>query len=444
MPSADSVISVSQLNRLARMAIEKSLPSCWVNGEISNLTRASSGHWYFTLKDDQAAVKCAFFRNRNQFIDWIPAEGNRVEVRAQATLYEPRGDYQLLVEAMRRDGQGTLFEEFMKLKVKLEAEGLFKQEFKLVLHHYPKRIGIVTSQQAAALQDVLRTLELRWPSCPIVIYPTAVQGDGAPAMICQSIQTAISRQECDVLLLVRGGGSLEDLRAFNNEQLARTIFSSPIPIITGIGHETDFTIADFVADCRAATPTAAAQMAVPDQSDKRRQVLNLATQINQSFIRRVNQRMQQLDSLVRRVIHPGAVVTNSLKNIAQIKRRLLLDASGKIALNKQTLINAITLLDTMRPNFEARKYHLNQSTQALKTGLTQHLASRHAMSGRCADALKQLNPENVLSRGYSITLDESNKVIRSTHHLRSGSRIKVVLKSGSLAATVNEITPASN
>ena len=258
--SGAPVISVSELNRLVRAAIEKNLPLTWVNGEISNLRRYDSGHVYFTLKDATAQVDCVMFRHKAQHMDWQPADGMRVEVRALATVYEARGKYQLNIEAMRRAGLGALYEAFERLKARLDAEGLFAEERKREIPAFPRAIGVVTSPQAAALRDVLTTLKRRMPRIPVILYPAPVQGEGAAAKIMQAIATASTRAEhdqIDVLIVCRGGGSIEDLWSFNEEVVARAIHACSIPVVTGVGHETDFTIADFVADARAATPTAA-------------------------------------------------------------------------------------------------------------------------------------------------------------------------------------------
>lgn len=435
---------MSELNRLARLAIEKTLPSCWVSGEISNFTRASSGHWYFTLKDAQAGVRCALFRNRSQFIDWIPTEGDKVEVRAQATLYEARGEYQLIVDAMRRAGQGALFEEFLRLKSKLEAEGLFRTEKKLELPRLPKRLGIVTSLQAAALQDVLRTLELRWPNCPIVIYPTAVQGSDAAEMIVQSLQTAIKRNECDVVLLVRGGGSLEDLHPFNNEQLARAIFASPVPIITGIGHETDFSIADFVADVRAATPTAAAQIAVPDRMDAVAKLSNVVFRLSQAGTRSLSNKNQNLDELTRRLVHPGTSLGQNQKLIMQFVRRLALSCRYTFSNSNQELGNRLKRLEMLRPDLLDRRTGLARHIAALSRRMETALNAWRMQQEKLANSLQQLNPENVLSRGYCIATDERGEVIKNTNSLRIGGRVDIKAYRGRFVATVNQVDSDSS
>ncbi|HYF60939.1 MAG TPA: exodeoxyribonuclease VII large subunit, partial [Burkholderiaceae bacterium] len=261
---AREIVTVGQLNRAVAGLLERSFPLLWVAGEISNLTRAASGHWYFSLKDAQASVRTVMFRGRNQYVDFAPANGDRVEVRAQVGLYEARGEFQLNVETMRRAGAGDLFQQFLRLKARLQEEGLFDESRKRVPPDSPRVVGVVTSPQAAALRDVLTTLARRAPQVPVILYPASVQGVQAPAELVRALQAAARRAECDVLLLVRGGGAIEDLWAFNDEALARAVAASPIPVICGVGHETDFTIADFVADLRAPTPSAAAELCVPD------------------------------------------------------------------------------------------------------------------------------------------------------------------------------------
>ena len=281
--SPPSVLSVGQLNQSVARLLERSVPLCWIAGEVSNFTRASSGHWYFTLKDAQAQVRSVMFKSRAMGCDFIPREGEKIEVRATVTLYAPRGDYQLNVEGIRRAGQGNLYEAFLQLKQKLAD--LFAPHHKQALPLFPRCIGIVTSPQAAALRDILITLRRRAPHIAIIIYPTLVQGNGAALQITQALQRAVLRRECDVLIVARGGGSIEDLWAFNDEQLAHALFDCPIPLITGIGHETDFTIADFVADLRAPTPTAAAEMAVTARSDLLQQCMGAAQRLQRSLRR---------------------------------------------------------------------------------------------------------------------------------------------------------------
>jgi exodeoxyribonuclease VII large subunit len=439
MNSASEVITVSELNRKARLAIEKSLPSCWVGGEISNFTQASSGHWYFTLKDAQSSVKCAFFRNRNQFTDWRPSEGNKIEVRAQATLYEPRGDYQLVVDAIRRAGQGNLFEEFLRLKAKLEAEGLFQSEQKRPLPAFPKTIGIVTSLQAAALQDALRTLHNRWPFVQVIIFPCTVQGIDAAKSIMDALDAALKTDQCDVLLLIRGGGSLEDLNAYNDEGLARAIRASTIPIIAGIGHETDFSIADFVADLRAATPTAAAQFAVPDQAETNTQITQLQLRAARTMQNRLNQNMQYLDGFNRRLQHPGEKIQHASQKIHLLSRRLTLNERYRLQRHHDALLLGSTRLVANRPDFETLKTECRQLMLDMTTRFSGRIAHNRNRLNVAVNSLQQLNPENILARGYCIVQDSHGAVLKSVNSVQSGNALKITLNTGQLEAKVTRV-----
>ncbi|MDP2706636.1 MAG: exodeoxyribonuclease VII large subunit, partial [Burkholderiales bacterium] len=316
------VISVAELNRLAKELIEQNLPLMWVAGEISNFTRAASGHCYFSLKDAQAQVRCVMFRHRMQLQDWKPENGMQVEVRACPSFYEQRGEFQLNVEAMRRSGLGALYEAFEKLKARLQAEGLFDAAAKQPLPRFPRAIGVVTSLQAAALRDVLTTLRRRMAAIPVIVYPTPVQGAGAGAQIAAAIGGADARAECDVLIVCRGGGSIEDLWAFNEEVVARAIHACRLPVVSGVGHETDFTIADFVADARAPTPTAAAQMASPDRDDLRQDLSHLYQRLTRVTERALERRMQRLDVLARRLTHPGERIANQFAQLGHLASRL--------------------------------------------------------------------------------------------------------------------------
>ena len=327
IPLLAPVVSVSELNRRVRALLENQFEMLWVAGELSNVKLAASGHWYFCLKDPSAQIECAMFRTRAQFLDFRPENGLQVEVRARVTLYEPRGNFQLVVEEIRKAGLGALFEAFEKLKARLQAEGLFEPARKRPLPPFPRAIGIVTSPQAAALRDVLTTLRRRAPMTPVIVYPAQVQGEYAAAQLMRAIREANARAECDVLILCRGGGSLEDLWCFNEEALARVIVASALPVVSGVGHETDFSIADFVADLRAPTPTAAAVAASPDRealhsevaAHRRRLVRDirriaathrqdrdvLARRLVRDMRRILETRGQRLDALARRLLTPA-------------------------------------------------------------------------------------------------------------------------------------------
>lgn len=372
-------------------------------------------------------------------MDWKPTEGNKIEVRAQATLYEPRGDYQIIIDIMRHAGQGDVYAAFLRLKAKLEAEGLFRPELKRSLPKYPKCVGIITSLQAAALQDALKTLQQRWPISPIVIYPTSVQGVEAAESITQALITAIHRKECEVLLLIRGGGSLEDLNAYNDENLARLIRSSSIPIIAGIGHETDFSIADFSADIRAATPTAATQHAVPDLSETLANVENLISRLDSSIKRLMFQTMQYLDVVSRRLLHPGNLLTQNRKMVIQLKTGMLKNVNFRVQQLKHNLELKRIRINNQYPDCNSKRINLINSMSLLNSTMMARLVIRKGRLESALRSLQQLNPENILSRGYCIIQTNEGIVFSDARAVQPGNRVKIILKSGNLDATVNTV-----
>lgn len=397
------IMTVSELNRLAREVLEQSFPLFWVSGEVSNFTRAASGHWYFSLKDTTAQVKCVMFKGRNSYVDFIPREGDKIEARATVTLYEARGDFQLTVEFVQKAGLGALFEAFEKLKAKLAHEGLFDAAFKKPIPTHPNAIGVVTSPDAAALRDVLTTLKRRNPNISVIIYPTPVQGKGAAALIAKAIHTASQRAEVDTLIICRGGGSMEDLWQFNEEVVARAIDDCPIPTISGVGHETDFTICDFVADTRSATPTAAAEMACADIRVLQNQLSNLQNRLNKQINFLLNQTTQKLDFLARRLFSPQQQIENRAMQIKQLQYRLSL---------------------AMQQNLQ----------------VYQHILLRLASS------IEQLNPKSVLARGYAIVHGEishndllntlQQQLITDAQQIQPETRLNITFYKGSAAAKV--------
>ena len=390
---APPVVTVSELNRRVRALLENQFETLWVGGEMSNVKLAASGHWYFCLKDAGAAVDCAMFRARAQFLDFRPENGLQVEVRARVTLYEPRGSYQLVVEEVRKAGLGALFEAFERLKARLAAEGLFDAARKRPLPAFPRAIGLVTSPQAAALRDILTTLARRSPMTPVILYPAKVQGEGAAAEIARAIRVAGERAECDVLIVGRGGGSLEDLWAFNEEAVARAIVASPIPVVSGVGHETDFSIADFAADLRAPTPTAAAAAASPDREALQESVRQLRRRLVRDLRRIVETRQQRLDHLSRRLITPAERLARQRERLGQLARRLRRD--GQLTLQARA-----------------------QRLAALRT------------------ALGHLDPTQVLSRGYSIVRDAQGHVRDSSAGLAPGDALDILFAQGGAAVKV--------
>ena len=430
------VLTVSELNRMARRALEAQLPLLWVEGEVSNFIRAASGHWYFSLKDASAQVRCVMFRGRNQFSGFTPANGDHVEIRALPSLYEARGEFQLGAESIRRAGAGRLYEAFLKLKAKLEAEGLFDPLGKRALPRFPRCIGIVTSPQAAALHDILTALARRMPGLPVILYPTPVQGTGAGAQIAAAIRTAGTRAECDVLLVCRGGGSLEDLWAFNDEAVVRAIAASPMPVVSGVGHETDFTLADFAADLRAPTPTAAAELVSPVREELLQQLGRLAHQLHHHLARKQQNETQRLDYLSRRLVHPAEQLRRQQLELGQWTQRLHNATRSRLTRERlqltqlgQRLVTPLHLVQREQQKLDALSA---RAQRAVQSGLVQ----RQLNLARFDSSLGHLSPEGVLARGYSIVQLENGKIVQDAALLKAGDSIGIRLHRGQARATI--------
>ena len=438
MEIARAVLSVSELNRSAKDLLERAFPLLWVAGEISNLKRYASGHWYFTLKDADAQVRCVMFREKNQYLDWRPTDGMRVEVRALVTLYHARGDFQLSIEAIRRAGLGTLFEAFEQLKVRLGKEGLFDAERKKPLPSCPKQIGIITSPAAAALHDVLSTLRRRMPSVPVVIYPVPVQGAGASTKIAAAIEKAVSRAECDVLILCRGGGSIEDLWAFNEEIVARAIAACSIPLISGVGHETDFTIADFVADVRAPTPTGASQLVCPDREDLVRQIGMLGGGLHRAMQRALEGRMQNVDMMGCRLVHPGKRIDGELAHVQRLRARL--DASWlRTAESRYWRLRELhQRITAARPDTSLMAQRQRELQLRLRRAMGVRLEKLTVSLQRQRAHLAHLDPGSVLDRGYSIVYDADGGILRSSDQIQVGDKMRITLAKGWASGRVTE------
>lgn len=433
------VLSISALNRLAREALEARFPLLWVAGEISNLTRAPSGHLYFTLKDEAAQVRCAMWRSRAQVLAFQPVHGMRVEARALVTLYEARGEYQLSVEGLRPAGQGNLFELFNRLKERLGAEGLFDPARKRPIPAYPRGIGLITSPQAAALRDVLAALERRAPHLPVVLYPAPVQGSAAPPRLVEALRRAALRADrdgIDLLVLVRGGGSLEDLWAFNDEALARAIAACPLPVIVGVGHETDFTIADFVADLRAATPTAAAELASAGFVAAAQALPGLQARLGRAAERRLGNLAQRLDRAALRLVHPRQRLAQAATRLEHLIHRLGAAASRQLDRPRSHLATLAWRLAAGRPDLKRRRERLGDLERRLQGALAQHLARRKERLATLAQHLAHLNPEAILQRGYSIVRDAEGRILLRASQTAAGAPIAVQLAQGRLEATV--------
>ena len=438
MIDKNRVLSVRELNLAAKQLIEGGLPLLWVRGEISNFVSAASGHWYFSLKDEQAQVRCVMFRHKSQYLDWQPRSGIQVEVLALPSLYEARGEFQLTLEQMRPAGLGALFEAFERLKKKLELEGLFAESRKRHLPFFPARIGIVTSPQAAALRDVLTTLAKRMPALPVVLYPTPVQGEGSAQKIAQAIEQANLRKECEVLIVCRGGGSIEDLWAFNEEVVARAIVASHIPVVCGVGHETDFTIADFVADQRAATPTAAAQAATPDRLELTQSLLQLEKRMARAMLRLLERAMQQLDYLQRRILHPAQRAQQQEQHLGQLQQRLQTSLNYTMQ-SQQWRVQTIQQRFTgVKPNLQSHFDHLSDIGLGLKEAMQRSLENYRLRLLTAQKNLQHLDPHQVLARGYSMVRDEQGEVIRDGAALPVGASLQITFAQGWAKAEVKK------
>ena len=444
MPT-EAAISVSQLNRRVRALLEKGIAQLWVEGEISNLSRPASGHIYFSLKDDTAQVSAAWFRQRQRGPAVGYKNGDRVLAFGRVSLYEARGNYQLIVERMEPAGEGVLKRRFEALKKKLLEEGLFDEQRKKALPTLPTRIGVITSPSGAAVRDILSVLGRRFPAVPVVIYPAAVQGDAAPGELIEALDTAVRRDECDVLIIGRGGGSLEDLWAFNDEQLARAIAACPLPIISAVGHEVDFTIADFVADVRAPTPSGAAEIVVPSQHDWERRIASLALRIGRIGQRSVEDRGQRMDWLARRLAAASPAATlrrqqdklrESRGRLAAAMRQRLLSDKNQLQVIGGTLLQQSPAIAVQRnlSQLSALRQRLSTSAHALLAAVDH----RTALLGR---ALHSVSPLATLDRGYAIVMDAStNKALLDASEVRVGDDIRAHLAKGEIVATVNEVT----
>lgn len=437
---ADNIYSVSQLNQSVRLMLENQLGAVWLTGEISNFSQPVSGHWYLSLKDENAQVRCAMFRMKNMRVSFRPTNGMQVLVRANVSLYEPRGDYQLIIESMHLAGEGLLMQQFEALKLKLAAEGLFAQHLKKNLPHFSKAVGIITSKTGAALQDILHILQRRDPSLKIIIYPTAVQGKDAATEIAQMIELANQRQEVDILIVGRGGGSLEDLWCFNEEMVARAIFHSHLPVISAVGHETDVTIADFVADVRAPTPSAAAELVSRNQTELLQQLQYRRQRLEIALDRLFAEKQQKLRHLSLRLHnqHPQAQLRIQQQLITQLSHRLQQSLRHRWQKKAENL-TALSMRLYKNP-LPLRLQQYEQQLAQLKVRLNSHmnltLSLQQKQLAHLCGKLDSLSPLKVLARGYSITQNQQNFTIRSMKDVNVGEQIKTRLPDGDIISQV--------
>lgn len=436
-----TVLSVSELNQKVRKILEQQFATVWVEGEISNFASPSSGHWYFSLKDSGAQIRAAMFRNSNRRVNFRPKEGMQVLVRGKLSLYEPRGDYQLIVDTMEEAGEGALRRAFEQLKAQLEKEGLFDDQYKQELPYWPSKIGVITSPTGAAIKDILHVLERRFPAIPVVIYPVAVQGEEAAPQITAAIATANRRRDADVLIVGRGGGSLEDLWAFNEEIVARAIFDSALPIISAVGHQTDFTIADFVADLRAPTPSAAAELASPDQQEWLDSLASYESILTRHLTRKLNDLSQQLDFLQRRLKHPGKELQEQRQRLQQLLTRLIKSNTRQQQTQFQQLhfLNQRLLQNRPDKMIQQLRLRLAPLKKNLNRAMTDHLQLSNQHWHHLGQRLDTVSPLATLNRGYSITRNQQKEVIKDCNRVKKGELINTMVSNGEIISKVVDI-----
>ena len=440
-PEIRDIYSVTRLNREVRAVLEDSFPPIWVQGELSNLARPSSGHLYFSLKDKSSQVRCAMFKNRNQYLKFLPENGMEMVLKANISLYEGRGEFQLIVDTLEPAGVGALQLAFEQLKNKLQKEGLFDEQHKIDIPAYPGRIGVITSQTGAAIRDILNVLKRRFPHAGVVVYPVAVQGEESAQMLNSAINTANRRKECDVLIISRGGGSLEDLWSFNDEGVARAIFNSTLPVVSGIGHEIDFTISDFVADKRAPTPSAAAELVSPDQSQLneslssiRERLIKYIKGLLHSYIDLINQYEKNLPG-------PAKQLQNHSQRLDEINLRIQRAMSIIISINRSNLMKLRAEINQFNPisHLNLNKERCHYLYRKIYSAITIILNNASNRLDNSRNTLQTISPLSTLERGYAIITDENGRIIRDINKVKKGKEIKSEIVNGSFYSKITRL-----
>ncbi len=446
-PKQPSIISVTRLNRLARQVLESEIGQVWVSGELSNFVAAASGHWYFTLKDSKAQIKSAMFKGANRSVKFSPKAGDKVVVCGSLSLYEARGDYQLIAEHMEPEGLGQLKQAYEALKAKLSAEGLFAMDAKQPLPKNLKRLGVVTSPTGAAIHDILHVLKRRNPSIEVIIYPSLVQGEKAAQSIANQIHIANKRDEVDLLIIGRGGGSLEDLWAFNEEIVAYAISESTLPIVSAVGHEVDVTIADYVADMRAPTPSAAAELVSTDKSQLEKHIQQQQQRLMHVFMQQLTQHEYTMQLLSSRLanVHPAVQIRQSNQHADNLIMRLTQSINDKLNRTSGNQENLRLRLEHISPSnkITSNQQRLAQLTQQLQASQQRQLSDKRYQLQRIADILNSVSPLSTLSRGYSIAF-KNDKVIRSITQLEIGDVVETRVSDGKVITKVEKITAAGS
>jgi len=436
-------ISVSDLNRQVKRMLEVSYGQVWVSGEISGLSKPRSGHWYFTLKDDKAQIRCAMFKGFNQRLKFQPQEGDLIILRGKVSLYEGRGEYQLIVESIEPAGLGQLQAAFDALKLKLSLEGLFDPSTKKAIPQIPHKVAVITSPTGAVIHDIISVTQRRYPALEIIVIPVTVQGEQAAKEICLAIETVNKHNLADVVIVGRGGGSLEDLWSFNEESVARAIFKSQLPIISAVGHEVDFTIADMVADYRAPTPSAAAEKVTPDQNDLMQQLDQIQRRLDFLVQNKIQKCLNLLQSNSNRLKHPGESLLDKKQKLEAYNRRLALAIDNKLLLSRQELELQMQAFFNLKPSLQLQQSLQNIESLALRLRQSQikQLETYQHRLALCAQTLHTASPLATLGRGYAIIKSEKNKVLTSSKTLQAGDRASATLKDGVIHFTIDQSIP---
>ena len=442
------IYSVSRLNSEVRLTLELQFQTLWLKGEVSNFVAAASGHWYFSLKDSAAQVKCAMFKMANRNSSFRPQNGQQVLIRARISVYEPRGEYQLLAEFIESAGAGLLKQQFEQLKAKLQAEGLFDPARKKALPAQVQRVGVITSPTGAAVRDIVTVLKRRAPGIEVIIYPSQVQGDTAAAQLRSMLSCAIRRNEVDVLIIGRGGGSLEDLWCFNDEQLCRAVAACPIPIVSAVGHEIDFALTDFVADVRAPTPSAAAELVSPDQSHLLDRILQLRSRLLQAQRSHLQQAAPKLLNLSQRLLalHPKRRLQQQQQRLDELQLRLTNSIKRNMQSAQQQQLYLDKSLRQLSPvkTLLAHTQHLTELERRLSNAQQLQLKHSKQQLAQLSLQLNTVSPLATLARGYSITFDDKQQVVTSSQQLKAGDKVAVKLADGGFDAEVTRLRQADN
>lgn len=438
--SAPTPITVSQLNRQAKQALEGTLPNVWVQGELTNLAKPSSGHWYFTLKDARAQVRCAMFRGRNMLLRTPINAGDQVVVNASVSLYEGRGDYQLIVDSLQKAGLGDLHQQYEALREKLTAEGLFNPELKQPIPAFAERIGVISSPTGAAVHDVLTVLKRRHPYAEVVIYPAIVQGSDAPLSLVNALKLAHQHKYCELLIIGRGGGSLEDLWAFNDERVVRAVAASKLPIISAVGHEVDVTLSDFAADLRAATPSAAAEAATPSSQALFSTLTSYQSRLTHLVQSQLLRAKQETAHLTKRLVHPKSALLAHKQQLDFLEVRLRRAFNQNLNEQQKQLASLSKRLELNNPKWQlqTQRNTLNALQEKLTTSFERTLAAKRQRLQHRAELLNNLSPLNTLQRGYAITRTEGGRVISHIAELKAGQDIRITYADGEATAKVIE------